>query len=39
MADPEIFQDHIKIRELTEELEQRKLELDALMEEWAELAE
>ncbi|MED4942785.1 ABC-F family ATP-binding cassette domain-containing protein [Heyndrickxia coagulans] len=39
MADPEIFRDHIKIRELTEELEQRKTELDALMEEWAELAE
>ncbi|WP_151680998.1 ABC-F family ATP-binding cassette domain-containing protein [Weizmannia acidilactici] len=39
LADPDVFQDHVKMREVTDELEKRKNELDALMDEWAEIAE
>ncbi|MGJ7923202.1 ABC-F family ATP-binding cassette domain-containing protein [Neobacillus sp. LXY-4] len=39
LCDPEVYQDHEKVAQLNGENEQAKLELEELMEEWAELAE
>ncbi|WP_018663930.1 ABC-F family ATP-binding cassette domain-containing protein [Heyndrickxia acidiproducens] len=39
LSDPDIFQDHQKMLQFTKEMEDRKKQLDALMDEWAELSE
>lgn len=39
LCDPDIFQDHEKVLEITQKNEQAKAELENLMDEWAELAE
>lgn len=39
LCDPEVFQDHEKVSEIHTKNEQAKLELEGLMDEWAELAE
>ncbi|MGM0904195.1 MAG: ABC-F family ATP-binding cassette domain-containing protein [Bacillota bacterium] len=39
LCDPKIFQDHEKVSELNTNLEKVKLEIEQLMDEWAELAE
>ncbi|KKK36254.1 multidrug ABC transporter ATP-binding protein [Mesobacillus campisalis] len=39
LCDPKIFQDHQKVAELNEKLESAKQQIEALMEEWAEIAE
>jgi ATP-binding cassette, subfamily F, member 3 len=39
LCDPEIFQNHQKVVELNEKLESAKQQIEALMEEWAEIAE
>ncbi|WML42685.1 ABC-F family ATP-binding cassette domain-containing protein [Neobacillus sp. PS3-40] len=39
LCEPEIFQDHEKVLDITNKNEQAKAELETLMEEWAELAE
>lgn len=39
LCKPEVFQDHEKARELHEQMEAKKAELDACLEEWAELQE
>ncbi|WP_053361402.1 ABC-F family ATP-binding cassette domain-containing protein [Bacillus sp. FJAT-27251] len=39
LCDPEIFQDHQKVAELNEKLESSKQQIEALVEEWAEIAE
>ncbi|MBL4953460.1 ABC-F family ATP-binding cassette domain-containing protein [Neobacillus sp. YIM B02564] len=39
LCDPEIFQDHQKVMEITQSNKKTKAQLDQLMDEWAELAE
>jgi ATP-binding cassette subfamily F protein 3 len=39
LCEPDIFQDHEKVLEITEKNDQAKANLEQLMEEWAELAE
>lgn len=39
LCDPEVYQDHQKVLELNQKSDAAKSELDALMEEWAELAD
>ncbi|MGJ7913526.1 ABC-F family ATP-binding cassette domain-containing protein [Neobacillus sp. LXY-1] len=39
LCEPEVFQDHEKVLEITQKNEQAKAELDLLLEEWAKLAE
>ncbi|XJZ27594.1 ABC-F family ATP-binding cassette domain-containing protein [Bacillota bacterium Lsc_1132] len=39
LCEPEIFQDHEKILDLTEQNDKAKMELEILMEEWTELAD
>ena len=39
LCEPDIYQDHEKVLELNNQNEAAKLEIDVLMEEWAELAD
>ncbi|MBS4175835.1 ABC-F family ATP-binding cassette domain-containing protein [Bacillus sp. FJAT-49736] len=39
LSNPEIFQDHVRLTQLHEEIEEKKALIDELMEEWAEIAE
>ena len=39
LCDPEVFQDHEKVMEITQSNEKAKAQLEQLMDEWAELAE
>lgn len=39
LCEPDVYQDHEKVRQIQEENEEARSKLDALLEEWAELAE
>lgn len=39
LSDPEIYQDHVRLAHLHEEIEEKKTLIDDLMEEWSEIAE
>ena len=37
LTNPEVYTDHVKVAEISEEIKQKKLEIDSLLEEWEQL--